>query len=138
MRRNPDPFRIYRLAGSLKSVRSADCIIVTNAGPHSCASQSIVDFFYLSWQLLRSLFMSQEALEPEIADMRLQIAELKAEAARPVMRTRGQTDPERYLFAIVFCFAFAAGEYWRITGGCVRNLFPSFSSASPADSRHHG
>jgi hypothetical protein len=44
--------------------------------------QSIADFFYLSWHLLRSLFMSQEALEREIAEMRRQIAELKAEAAR--------------------------------------------------------
>jgi hypothetical protein len=43
--------------------------------------QSIADFFYLSWHLLRSLFMSQEALEREIIDAR-QIAELKAEAAR--------------------------------------------------------
>jgi len=44
--------------------------------------QSIADFFYLSWHLLRSLFMSQEALEREIAEMRQQIAELKAEAER--------------------------------------------------------
>ena len=44
--------------------------------------QSIADFFHLSWHLLRSLFMSQEALEREIAEMRRQIAELKAEAAR--------------------------------------------------------
>ena len=44
--------------------------------------QSIADFFYLSWHLLRSLFMSQEALEREIAEMRRQIGELKAEAAR--------------------------------------------------------
>jgi hypothetical protein len=44
--------------------------------------QSIADFFYLSWHLLRSLFMSQEALEREIMQMRQQIAELKAEAAR--------------------------------------------------------
>jgi len=44
--------------------------------------QSIEDFFFLSWHLLRSLFMSQEALEREIAEMRQQIAELKAEAER--------------------------------------------------------
>ena len=44
--------------------------------------QSIADFFYLSWHLLRSLFMSQEALEQEIMEMRRQIAELKAEASR--------------------------------------------------------
>ena len=44
--------------------------------------QSIADFFYLSWHLLRSLFMSQEALEQEIAEMRRQIDELKAEAVR--------------------------------------------------------
>ena len=43
--------------------------------------QSIADFFYLSWHLLRSLFMSQEALEREIAEMRRQIAELKAQAS---------------------------------------------------------
>src|SRR5215831_19215862 len=85
-RRNPDRFRIYRLAGSFKSAKSADCIIATNAGPHSAAMwlfQSIADFFYLSWHLLRSLFMSQEALEKENAEMRRQIAELKAEAAQP-------------------------------------------------------
>jgi hypothetical protein len=44
--------------------------------------QSIADFFYLSWHPLRSLFMSQEALEKEIAEMRRQIAELKAEPAQ--------------------------------------------------------
>jgi hypothetical protein len=44
--------------------------------------ESIADFFNLSWHLLRSLFMSQEALEQEIAEMRRQIAELKAEAAQ--------------------------------------------------------
>jgi hypothetical protein len=44
--------------------------------------QAIADFFYLSWHLLRSLFMSQEALEREIAEMRQQIAELNAEAER--------------------------------------------------------
>ena len=44
--------------------------------------QSITDFFYLSWHLLRSLLMSQEALEREIAKMRQQIAEVKAEAER--------------------------------------------------------
>ena len=44
--------------------------------------QSIADFFYLSWHLLRSLFMSQETLEKENAEMRRQIAELKAEAAQ--------------------------------------------------------
>ena len=44
--------------------------------------QSIADFFYLSWHLLRSLFMSQEAMEQEIAEMRRQIAEWKAEAER--------------------------------------------------------
>src|SRR5262249_10839821 len=44
--------------------------------------QSIADFFYLSWHLLRSLFRAQEALEREIAERRRQIAELKAEAAR--------------------------------------------------------
>ena len=43
--------------------------------------QSIADFFSLSWHLLRSL-LSPEALEREIAEMRRQIAESKAEAAR--------------------------------------------------------
>jgi hypothetical protein len=43
--------------------------------------QSIADLFRLSWHLLRSLFMSQEAVEQEIVEMRRQIAELKAEAA---------------------------------------------------------
>src|SRR5215470_18609852 len=84
-RRSPDRFRIYRLAGSFKSAKSADCIIATNAGPHSAAMwlfQSIADFFYWSWHLLRSLFMSQEALEKENAEMRRQIAELKAEGAQ--------------------------------------------------------
>jgi len=42
--------------------------------------ESIADFFSLSWHLLRSLFMSQEALERENAEMRRQIAELKAKA----------------------------------------------------------
>jgi hypothetical protein len=46
--------------------------------------QSIADFFYLSWHLLRSLIMSQEALEKEIAEMCRQIAELKAEAAADI------------------------------------------------------
>ena len=44
--------------------------------------QSIAAFFSLSWHLLRALFMSQEAVEQEIAEMRRQIAEMKAEAAR--------------------------------------------------------
>ena len=44
--------------------------------------QSIADFFSLSWHLLRSLFMSQDAVEREIAEMRRQIAELKAEGTR--------------------------------------------------------
>src|SRR5499425_1242026 len=85
MRRIPDPFRIYLQAGSFKSRKSADCTIATNGVPHSWAMrlfQSIADFFSLSWHLLRSLFMSQEALEQEIAEMRRQIAELKADAAQ--------------------------------------------------------
>jgi cell division protein FtsB len=44
--------------------------------------QSIADFFYLGWHLFRSLFMSQEALEREIAEKCRQIDELKAEAAQ--------------------------------------------------------
>src|SRR5262245_50607335 len=83
MPRNPDPFRNYGLAGSFKSRKSAACIIATNAGPHRYLSiQSIADFFYLSWHLPRSLFMSQEALERESAEMRRQIAELPADAAQ--------------------------------------------------------
>ena len=42
--------------------------------------QSIADFFYLTWYLIRSLFKSRESLERENAEMRRQIAELKAEA----------------------------------------------------------
>ena len=85
MPRNSDPFRIYGLAGSFKSGKSADCVVATNAGPRNRAMwlfQSVTDFFYLSWHLLRSLFMSQGALEQEIAEMRRQIAELKAEAVQ--------------------------------------------------------
>jgi hypothetical protein len=42
--------------------------------------QSIVDFFYLTWYLIRSLFKSRESLERENAEMRRQITVLKAEA----------------------------------------------------------
>jgi hypothetical protein len=65
--------------------------------------QSIADFFYLSWHLLRSLFMSQEGLEKEIAEMRRQTAELKAEAAQPTTRMTPQparAGPEQHLFMI--------------------------------------
>jgi cell division protein FtsB len=54
---------------------------------------SIADLFRLSWHLLRSLFMSQEALEQEIAEMRRQIAELKAEAARADSENKDATRP---------------------------------------------
>jgi hypothetical protein len=54
---------------------------------------SIADLFRLSWDLLRSLFMSQEALEQEIAEMRRQIAELKAEAARADSEDKNTTRP---------------------------------------------
>jgi cell division protein FtsB len=54
---------------------------------------SIVDLFRLSWHLLRSLFMSQEALEQEIAEMRRQIAELKAEAAQADSEDKDVTRP---------------------------------------------
>jgi hypothetical protein len=40
---------------------------------------SIADFFYLSWHLIGSLFKSRESLERENAEMRRQIAALKAE-----------------------------------------------------------
>jgi hypothetical protein len=65
--------------------------------------QSIADSFYLSWHLLCSLFMSQEALKREIAEMRRQIADLKAEATRADGEDKGgePDPPERYLFAIV-------------------------------------
>jgi hypothetical protein len=43
--------------------------------------QSIADFFYLSWHLLRSFLMPQEALEQEIPEVPRQIAEFRAEAA---------------------------------------------------------
>ena len=82
MRRNPAPCRIYKLAGSFKSGKSADCIIATNDGPHSCAVIPIDWGLFLFELAPRSLFMSQEALEREIAEMRQQIAELKAEAER--------------------------------------------------------
>jgi transposase InsO family protein len=39
--RNSGPFRIYRLAGSFKSEKSADCIIATNAGLHSRYSNGL-------------------------------------------------------------------------------------------------
>ena len=53
---------------------------------------SIADLFRLSWHLLRSL-LSQEALEEEIAEMRRQIAELKAEAARADSEDKDATRP---------------------------------------------
>jgi hypothetical protein len=54
---------------------------------------SIADLFRLSWHLLRSLFKSQEALEQENAEMRRQIAELKAEAARADSENKDVTRP---------------------------------------------
>jgi hypothetical protein len=57
--------------------------------------ESIADLFYLSWHLLRSLFMSQEALEREIAEMRRQIAELKAEAAQADNEDKDAAQPGR-------------------------------------------
>jgi hypothetical protein len=59
--------------------------------------QSVADFFYLSWRLLRSLFMSQEALEQEIAEMRRQIAELKAEAAQADKEDKNAANSGRFL-----------------------------------------
>jgi len=61
-----------------------DFTIATNAGrPKSVLwpgmLHSIADFFYLSWHLIRSLFKSRESLERENAEMRRQIAALKAE-----------------------------------------------------------
>ena len=47
--------------------------------------QSIADFFYLTWYLIRSLFKSRESLERENAEMRRQIAVLKAEAEQAKM-----------------------------------------------------
>src|SRR5262245_52765862 len=73
-------------------------------------------FFDLSWQLLRSFFMCQEALERETSEMRRQIAELKAEAARADGEDKGTGRSERHLLAIVFCFDLVANDYWRITG----------------------
>ena len=54
---------------------------------------SIADLFRLSWHLVRVLFMSQEALERENAEMRRQIAELKAEAARTDGENKDATRP---------------------------------------------
>jgi hypothetical protein len=54
---------------------------------------SIADLFRLSWHLLRSLFKSQEALEQENAEMRRQIDELKAEAARTDSENKDVTRP---------------------------------------------
>jgi hypothetical protein len=48
--------------------------------------------------------MSPKALEQKIAEMRRQIAELKAEVHGPMLRTKTQA-AERYLFP-VFCFDF--------------------------------
>ena len=42
--------------------------------------QSIADFFYLSWYLIRSLFKSRESLERENAELRRQLVALQAEA----------------------------------------------------------
>src|SRR5262249_43501281 len=79
-----------RLASSLR----------TPGGIAICLFQSMADFFYLSWHLLRSLFMSQEALEREIAEMRRQIAELKADAHRPTRKTKTRpAGPEQHLCA---------------------------------------
>jgi hypothetical protein len=44
--------------------------------------ESIGDFLYLSWYLIRSLFKSREFLERENAELRRQLAELQAEAAQ--------------------------------------------------------
>ena len=54
---------------------------------------SIADLVRLSWHLVRVLFMSREALERENAEMRRQIAELKAEAARTDGEHRRTTRP---------------------------------------------
>ena len=72
---------------SFRSLKSVDFTIATNAGQPNARDgpamlQSIADFFYLSWYLIRSLFKSRESLEREKAEMRRQIAALKAEAAQ--------------------------------------------------------
>src|SRR5215471_4207512 len=90
MLRNPDLFRIYRLAGSFKLRKWAGCTIVTNAGPHSF------------WHLLRSPFMSPEALAWEIAEMRRRRVE-KPKPHGPMVRTKTHRPlPRDTFFAIVF------------------------------------
>jgi hypothetical protein len=64
-----------------------DFTIVTNGGPPNQGDNpsmlhSIADFFYLSWHFIGSLFKSRESLERENAEMRRQIAVLKAEGAQ--------------------------------------------------------
>src|SRR5215510_10476762 len=85
MLRNPDRFRTYRLAGSFKLRKWAGCTIVTNAGPHSF------------WHLLRSPFMSPEALAWEIAEMCRRRVE-KPKPLGPMVRTKTQAAPTRYFF----------------------------------------
>ncbi len=77
------------------SHKSVDFTIATNAGRLSrcdgpATLQSIADFFYLSWYLIRSLFKSRESLEREIAEMRRQIAELEGEAAQTEIEDEDQ------------------------------------------------
>jgi hypothetical protein len=55
------------------SHRSVDFTIATNAGRHSRCDgpamlQSIADFFYLCWYLVRSLFKSRGAEQARIDD----------------------------------------------------------------------
>jgi hypothetical protein len=52
--------------------------------------QSIADFFYLSWHLIRSQFKSRESLERETAAMRRQIAALKAEIEQAEIKDEDQ------------------------------------------------
>ena len=55
---------------------------------------SIADFFYLSWHLIRSLFKSRESLERENAEMRRQIAALKAEIEQAEINDEDEAKPE--------------------------------------------
>jgi hypothetical protein len=64
---------------------------------------SIADFFYLSWHLIRSLFKSRESLERENAEMRRQIAALKAEIEQPrlMTKTKAKSEPTYLLDCVL-------------------------------------
>lgn len=56
--------------------------------------------------------MPQEAVEREITEeMHRQIVDLKADATLDDGEPKAKVDPERYVFAIVFCFDSATDGY---------------------------